>query len=440
MRSLFVKIFLWFWLAIVALGATLILVQRQWASAPALPTASAMAAYAAEAQRLLESGQRGAVARWLGALNRESEVHFLLVDSEGRGWPGRGLPPQLQQRLSARLRAAREGQPIRDPRLAAQPLAAGERQFYLVAIRPPRHRLEDAPVWVRLGAALGISALVSLLLAAHLSRPIRSVRQAAQQLAAGELDARVPPVRGRDEIAELGADFNAMADRLQQLLQAQAQLLRDVSHELRSPLHRMQVALELARRDAGAAAASSLDRIEREVERLNDLIGQVLALSRLEGGAVAPNFERFDLAELVREIVDDAAFEAGEQRSFACQVPERAELEGDAGLLHSAIENVIRNAVRHTPPGTAVEVALERGPGELVLRVRDHGPGLPASELERIFQPFVRVSAARERSSGGYGLGLAIAQHAVRLHGGTIKASNAASGGLAVTLRLPAAG
>jgi len=436
MRSLFLKIFLWFWLAIIALGALLVVVQRQWMT-PILPTASVMSAYAAETERLVEAGDRRALARWLYRLNRESEPNFLLLDAQGRTWAGPPLPHPVRERFARGLNSA-AGEPVQTSRWIAEPLLVDETELYLLAVRPPRYRLQNAPASVRLLLALGVTGLVAMILAAHLTRPIQAVRQAAQRLAAGNLDARVPALRRRDELAELGADFNAMAERLQQLLHAQRQLLRDVSHELRSPLHRMQVALELARRDAGLAAAGSLDRIEREADRLNELIGQVLALSRLEGGAVAAAPAKFDVAELVRDIVEDARFEAGEERKPHYEGPAQAFWHGDAALIHSAVENVVRNALRHTPSGSAVEVRLQADEAGWVVRVRDHGPGLPEEELQRIFQPFVRVSAARERSAGGYGLGLAIAQHAVRLHGGGIEARNADGGGLEVILRLPA--
>jgi signal transduction histidine kinase len=438
MRSLFIKIFLWFWVAMLVMGAAMLLLQRQWVGVHPLPAPSAMAAYAAEAERLLLRGQQADLADWLAQLNRESELRFLLVDEEARTLSGRRLPPHWREDLRA-LVSAPSVRRLGNRRASVQSFEVGGQRLHLVALLPPRHRLQDAPAWLRVALALAVSALVCLLLAAYISRPIRRVRRAAQRLAQGDLQARVERLRGRDEIAELGHDFNAMAARLQQLLEAQSQLLRDVSHELRSPLHRLQVGLELARRAAGTEAEPALARIELEAERLNDLIGQVLALARLEAGAGRLEPGPVDLAELVAEIIEDAQFEAGEERTVTYDGPPHLRIRGDAALLRAAIENVIRNALRYTPEHSAVTVELDAG-ADAVLTVRDRGPGVPEADLVRIFQPFVRVSSARERSSGGHGLGLAIAERAVRAHGGRIEARNGPAGGLNVVLRLPLSG
>ncbi|WP_181919522.1 cell wall metabolism sensor histidine kinase WalK [Alkalilimnicola ehrlichii] len=435
MRSLFLKIFLWFWVAMLLMGGTLILAQRYWAG-PSLPTPSAMAAYVAEAERMFAHKDSEGVRLWLRRLNRESELRFFVIEERSRLFPAQRLPRPLQERLEAELdtRQTRGGR----PRAVAEAFKVDGREYHLVAMLPHhRYRLQDLPVSLRLGVALAVSAAISLLLAGVISRPIRRIRLAAQRLADGELEARVPPLRGRDEIAELGHDFNLMAERLQHLLEVQTQLLRDVSHELRSPLNRLQVALELARGAAGASAGTSLDRIEREAERLNDLIGQVLSLSRMETGAVEPRWAAVDISGLVRDVVDDAAFEAGDRLSLQFQGAEGISATADAGLLHSAVENVVRNAVQYSPEGGRVGVVLRTDGEAINITVLDDGPGLPEEQLERVFEPFVRVSAARERSTGGYGLGLAIARRALRIHGGDIEAANRPEGGLAVSLRLP---
>jgi two-component system sensor histidine kinase CpxA len=244
----------------------------------------------------------------------------------------------------------------------------------------------------------------------------------------------------RDEIAELGADFDRMAERLENLLAAQRQLLRDVSHELRSPLARLQVALGLARRRSQGARAE-LDRIEREAQRLDELIGQLLSLMRLESGTDIPAAEPLELAELLHSVAQDANFETeNHQRRVAVTDAVPTTLLGDSRLLRSALENLVRNAMRHTAENTTVELSLRPDPQAghgVVLRVRDYGPGVPEPDLPRLFDPFFRVEAARERGSGGYGLGLAIAARAVRNHGGVIEARNVEGGGLEVRVRLP---
>jgi two-component system sensor histidine kinase CpxA len=220
---------------------------------------------------------------------------------------------------------------------------------------------------------------------------------------------------------------------------AQRQLLSDVSHELRSPLARLQVALGLARQRAEGRASNELDRIERETERLNELIGQVLSLARLESGVTAPAREPVDLAELLERVAADADFEAraaNRRVEIAHSTP--ATVEGDARLLRSALENIARNAVRYTAEGTAVTLSLARDTQQArwLVTIRDQGPGVPDDMLPRLFEPFARVGDARDRASGGYGLGLAIARKAIRLHGGEVSARNESEGGLSVVVAL----
>jgi two-component system sensor histidine kinase CpxA len=240
----------------------------------------------------------------------------------------------------------------------------------------------------------------------------------------------------------MGHDFDEMTARIETLVGAQTRLLRDISHELRSPLARLSVALDLARKRAGPAAAGDLDRIEREAMRLNEMIGQLLALSRLESNGNGLRSEGFDLAELVREVAADADFEAQARNcSVVVEECDACETRGTRQLVESAVENVVRNAVRYTPEGTAVKISLrcrrEGDRGEAVIDVRDEGAGVPEEALREIFRPFYRMDGSRTRETGGTGLGLAITERAVRLHGGTVKAENIKGGGFRVELRLP---
>jgi two-component system sensor histidine kinase CpxA len=276
--------------------------------------------------------------------------------------------------------------------------------------------------------------------------PVVQLRAATRRVASGDFGARVGPLLGkrRDELAAMGHDFDVMAGRVETLVAAQQRLIRDISHELRSPLARLGVALSLARKRAGADAASVLDRIEREAQRLNEMIGQLLILSRREGDAAGPR-EPVDLAALVREVTADANFEAaGTGREVRLTSCEPCRTEGGATLLRSAVENVVRNAVRYTPAHTTVEVSLRcqtvADKSVAVVSVRDHGAGVPAEALADIFRPFYRVADARERETGGVGLGLAITERALRLHGGSVTATNHPAGGLLVELSLPVTG
>jgi two-component system sensor histidine kinase CpxA len=237
-----------------------------------------------------------------------------------------------------------------------------------------------------------------------------------------------------------------MAERLESMVNAQQRLLGDISHELRSPLARLGVALGLARQRSGAEANGALDRIERESDNLNEMISQLLTLTRLESGTDSRKRSEVDLAALVREVADDANYEARSQnRAVQVVSSDHCSINGVEELLRSAVENVVRNAVRYTPEGTAVEVALRKqngnGANYAVISVRDRGTGVPDEALEKIFRPFYRTEDARDRQSGGgTGLGLAITERAVRMHGGSVEAANAVGGGLSVQMRFDLTG
>jgi len=441
-RSLFLRIFLSFCLATLAIGAILV--------ALALTTDPRRALFERHERRLIEVGEEMVAAARAGTLpahgerpHRDREEHpaFLFRGAEGLV-EGDHVPPMVR-RLAAEAAATGERQlrPGRHGLWFALPL---EDEYVLVAEVPPPSRLDRLldpyGLMPRLGAAFVVVVLASYLLARFLAAPIRELRRATRQLAEGDLTARVGPSLGerRDETAELGRDFDRMAERIEALLEARRRLLRDISHELRSPLARLNVALGLARQKAGAEAAGSLDRIEREAERLNELIGEILTLTQLKGGGEGMPREAVDVAELVGAVAADADYEAqGRGRRVRVGECEPLTVTVAPELLRRALENVVRNAVRFTAEGTEVEVSLLRAGSEALVTVRDHGPGVPEATLAEIFRPFYRVADARDRQSGGSGIGLAITERAVRLHGGSVRAENAPGGGLAVTLALP---
>jgi len=290
-----------------------------------------------------------------------------------------------------------------------------------------------------------IGAVFCYWLAGYLVKPIVQLRGVTRGLSDGNLATRVDAnlLKRRDEIGYLGRDFNLMAGRIESLVEAQRRLLTDISHELRSPLARLGVALGLARKRGGPEVSTALDRIALEADRINEMIGQVLTLSQLESGTDRFENLKIDLVTLVKEIAEDADFEA---RSRGCTVrllkSEPCEVAGVPQLLRSAVENVVRNAVRYTAPGTAVEIFLRCETVDekryAVITVRDHGAGVPKDKIEAIFRPFYRVEDARDRKSGGTGLGLAIAARGVRVHEGSINAVNAPDGGLIVEVRIRA--
>jgi two-component system, OmpR family, sensor histidine kinase CpxA len=288
------------------------------------------------------------------------------------------------------------------------------------------------------GAALLVSGGICYLLTRYLTDPVLRLRGAARRLADGELTARASDVKPRhDEIGELVRDFNFMAGRVEALVTSQRQLISDISHELRSPLARINATLGLARQRLGQNVL--FDRLERDTERLNEMIGRLLTLARLDMTTAATEMRPTDLKTLVLDVVGDAQWEARERNCRVDLVSDGdCEIHANPELLRSAAENVIRNAVRYTASGTAVEVSMECQHGDdgdrAIIRVSDRGPGVPAAELSNIFRPFYRVADARDRQSGGVGLGLAIAERVARVHGGSVRAENRRGGGLAVVL------
>ena len=289
--------------------------------------------------------------------------------------------------------------------------------------------LEWKHLWI-----LAVVVLLCYLFAYHLTTPLRQLEQAVDRFGRGDLTARVDSTR-RDELGQLARSFNGMAERIQTLLSAERRLLLDISHELRSPLARLCVAVELAR--SKPADGAMLDRIEKEAERLNSLVSELLQVTRAEGDPSKRRVEPVNLQELIDEIVEDTSIEAAAKN---CRINVRradaVKLSGDPELLRRAVENVVRNAIRYAPDGTSIDLDLREEPGAARITVRDYGPGVPEESLSRIFDAFYRVEEHRDRASGGVGLGLAIAKRAIDLHKGKLYAGNA-SPGLMVTIELP---
>lgn len=448
MRSLFLKIFLGYWLTVVLVGLALVIISNlqpdivvsRWRAM----MGEATSLYAQAAAEELDRYGHAALANYLQRLEASTKVHASMFDEDGRLISGKNSLRASE--LVPLAVHSEETEFIITPGTAwAGSHAAGPsgRVYVFVAEMPrgpigglrPRTRTQ-ALHWL---VAVLVSGLICYLMTRYLTTPILRLRAAARQLAAGELSARAESKmeKRRDEIGELVRDFNDMAERIESLVASQKQLISDISHELRSPLARLNVAMGLARQRAGAEAGTALDRIERESDRLNEMIGRLLTLARLDSASM-PAENALNLSEILQEIVADAEFEAQEHnRAVWLEAPQICNVEGSAELLRSAIENVVRNAIRYTPENTSVVVTLACAEPEAVLTVRDHGPGVPESELSNLFRPFYRVADARERSTGGTGLGLAITERAIRLHGGSVLADNAVDGGLIVQIRLP---
>jgi signal transduction histidine kinase len=290
---------------------------------------------------------------------------------------------------------------------------------------------------LKLGTVL--SAIICFLIAHYLSKPIERLRDATHELARGNLDIRAGENLGnrRDEIADLVRDFDSMAGELRTLIQSERNLLSGVSHELRSPIARIRLALTLARNADDAERSEMLDRIEQDTIQLDSMLEQILTVARLESGQHKPRFEQLSLNDVVDDVLHDANFEAAATNATIAFQGDDVQVNGDAGLLRSAIENIVRNAIFYSGQGGKIEVRLNKENGTALISVRDNGPGVPENALPLLFKPFYRVDDSRGTTTGGMGLGLAIVRNAVLAHGGSVSAKNVVPHGLEVELRLP---
>ena len=438
MLSLFWKLFLTMWLSIVGFSATIgwlndKLAREQWAEEPANTFARGMFRISQRAMLAIQMDDRKGLRDELLGIPRMSRSHFYVVDYNNEEILGRD--ETLQQLIERRT--AMDIQTYEDSQQRSYKL-------YTVNRTPPSTILAPGPqgTALRLLAAALISALISYFLARSLSRPLEELRLASRKIAAGELATRVGRAMAErhDEFGQLAIDFDAMASRLQVMQQANQRLLQDVSHELRSPLARLNVAVEIARNKGAGQVESELNRIELESERLKTLVNDVLGLLRESSETVAKVEEDIELGALLSDLVEVVNYEVPQGKPGISWTPgDTFECRGDRELLWRAMENLLRNALRHSEAEKGVVLSLERGRGRrrVHMSVRDFGPGVPEGDLEKIFEPFYRVQESRDRGSGGHGLGLSIAANAVRRHGGAIKASNADGGGLIVRISLP---
>lgn len=431
MRSIFAKVLLWslgtFVLSMVAYWAiSRVLWQRGPGDADPFPRISAMVED--DVCRAYEEGGPERLKAQLRKLDSYLPGEHLLTDAKGRDLVTGADRSALLQRGHRGPGPPR----LPDGRLILIPPRRGAGHYRFISIVPPWF---DPPnILPYYGAIVLVIAGMGAMLAFHLAGPLRRLRLIVDRFGRGDLTARVGSSR-RDEIGELSRAFDEMAGRIETLLAAERRLLQDVSHELRSPLARLEVAVELAA--TADNPGPSLGRIRRDIARLSVLVNELLQLTRAEGDRAALQLEPIQLDDLLRGLVDDCALEAQAKccrleldMNEACTVP------GEWELLHRAIENVVRNAIRHAPVGTAVCVGLELRGDVAVVTVRDRGPGVPEEHLAAIFQPFFRVEGHRSRASGGVGLGLAIARRSIELHQGRIAAQRAEPG-LQVTIELP---
>jgi two-component system sensor histidine kinase CpxA len=470
MHRLHVKIFLWFWLGVVVVSGTLVALteltysraedDRRWRE----KYAPRVDMFAQQETRILRTRGVGALATYLESFEYDPGVVNYVFDASGKDVLGRASSPQVQAAVAAMSQSPGQAQHVDTAeRIIAEKIIDARGSSYVVVVDYPspsvlnRSVIEffsaenggklDRLALLRLGATLVVAGVFCYVLARHLASPIERLRSATRKIASEQLQTRVDPsvLMRKDELADLGQDFDRMAERIEHLVTAQRQLLGDVSHALRSPLARLNVALGLARQRGATGAAEHLDRIERETERLNALIGQLLLMARVDSGVDLERKVVFDLSTVLDEVATDADYEA-RNRNCTVRVDSRREclVEGTRDVLRGAVENVVRNAVRHTAEGTTVQISMDTmrvgDRFHAVVHVRDHGPGVPAGELENLFTPFYRVPDRGANGPHGSGLGLAITRRTFEVFGGTATAVNADGNGLIVTLVLPASG
>ncbi len=448
--SLFLKIFLWFWLAIALLIGVFSFVSWTTQNEPLLRQRRILLAesfnfQALTAGQIYQNEGKDGLDEYLNRFKSTERVSAIAFYDRNRQLiSGDELPPNGFKLFDEAMQSETvEFDRLPEETFAAKKIRLVDSTEYVMIIQLKRFQPVTAPdrnTWIwRILAVILTGGLVCYGLARYLTSPIVKLQRATKKLAEGELHTRLGKKgnRGGDELSQLARDFDEMAERIESLVTSEKRLTQDISHELRSPLARMNVALEIAKQKANADSQPILERIEKESNRLNEMISRLLILSKLESGGQELEMQNVNLRKVVEEIVADADFEA-QAKSKAVKITaiEDSRFMGSENLLRSAVENVLRNAVRYTDEKTAVEVSLTNLNGDTVIDIEDSGGGVPENELENLFRPFYRVGEARERKSGGVGLGLAIAQRAVFAHKGSIKAQNTGKG-LRVEIKLP---
>jgi len=434
MRSIFAKILLWcFGTLVIALAAYLLIsaaISSHYAGKGG-PFEKMVAFQAAEAETAYTAGGPPALSAYLRKLHIFFGPEHFLTDARGRDLSTGADRSALLAQAGGDRNVPHQ---IHGQFVLVAPTRDNQYRFIAVGRPPPFNVWSFLPYY---GLILLVVALLCWILAINLVSPLRMLAHTVERFGQGDFSARTGS-RRRDEIGDLARAFDQMAGRIETLLTAERRLLQDISHELRSPLARLSFAAELTKtaEDRPAAAA----RIKKEIDRLTDLVGALLQVTRVEGDPSSRSLEHLDLDRLIHELLEDSRVETD---AHGCRLHfenqgglDALKVNGDRELLRRAIENVLRNAIRHAPPGSSIEIILERDPGNALISVRDYGPGVPHEMLHKIFRPFFRVEDSRDSQTGGAGLGLAIAHRAVMAHRGRLTASNAAPG-LRVRIELP---
>ena len=442
-RYLAGRIFLWFWFVIlsavfVTLAMSRALVERTEIRRLPPPVIEQVQQ---QLQGLADSRSAAALIR---RLQRSRPDRWLVVDAQSNTVLTPGLlPADFDQNWLTELSQLNRPRWLRHDNITLAGPFLIELNGQQLALYQKRERtpkpwwhLTEMPQHVLLLFTLLISAVASFTLAVSISRPLRELLLSNLQFAEGKLDSRVRRlVRRQDELGQLGHSFNTMAERISNLLRNQQRLLRDISHELRSPLARAQLALGLSER---TQTLEQLPRMSQELDRLDSMLDELLTFSKLDAGQYQLQKAPISLNQLLEEIIAVNQVEAdAKQQQLTLDSPSPCQLMADQRLLTRAIENVLRNAIKYSPQGSIISCKLTPQPDGIMLQLCDQGPGIAASHLNAVFEPFYRVSDSRDTGSGGTGLGLAIVAQIVRQHGGNVRAENRQSGGLCVIMQIP---
>lgn len=450
MRSLYWKIFISFWFTTILIIVSTALVTSELARKSSGPAHEKvfMDSNAAAAITTLESNSKQTTLTWLKHAEKMHHMQFFLICANGEIISNISPPSDIKKiaknfvddTLDSGLN--KFGNII----VSHEILSMSGKAYRLAAITSKPIYFLTQISWtsltIRLIIAIFFSGLICYFLSRNLTKPLRSLSLAAKSIATGHLDTRVGKFRGhyRDEIAELSSEFDTMAEQLEQLILSKERLLQDISHELRSPLARLQIALELGRKKTNHTAEIEFAKMEEECLRLNALIGEILEYARLNKATYILNKNMVSIPTLVKQVIKDANYEFGQNKNrIHLTTIDQCKLAVDAKLIHRAVENILRNALRYSPDDELVDVtiALNKEAQTLEIIVEDNGPGIPESQLDKIFNPFYRVDKSRTKKTGGYGLGLAIAQQAIRQHHGVITLQNRQPKGLKVSIILP---
>lgn len=445
LNSLFGRIFIWFWLTTLVIIVVTVVVVRQYMASDDLQSIpmNEQQMLTDTAEQLVQLNITSApfsIRRALKNLEMNHRVQPLLLrHSDNRIFHRRPVAPEFEARFRG-LKNANSAYGFLAHNhvfFGPQVVDVNGQKYSLFIGRPLRFPLFQRNSGVLIGTAIFISGVLCLLLTWQLTQPLKRLRIAAQKMAQGELQTRVQHVGRQDELGQLSHDFNTMAEKLSDLVSGQKRLLADISHELRSPLARLQLAIGIAQEQPSEQnTRAMMTRIEKEALQIDTMIEQVLQLSRLENDTVEAAFEQLDFSNMMTKIVADAQYEATSvDKHIDIDMQGKQILRADPRLLSSGIENVIRNAIKYAQGHVLITTRADAS--SILISISDDGDGVPEKDIPHLFLPFFRVSTARSRASGGTGLGLAIAKQAIKVHNGSIIAKNRAQGGLVVEISLP---